>query len=109
MKLFQTKMKNTVQPTVESHRTPSKVSCNRTSTEHHTSELLKEMPNQQTPIIIPDNEQIVGSPRKRDKGLLLGDSIFKVINKHGLKDNIEVGHISGAKVQDLRRCVQQID
>ena len=38
MKLFQTKTKNTVQPTVEPHRTPSKVSCNRTSTEHHTSE-----------------------------------------------------------------------
>ena len=96
------KTKNTVQPAAEPSRTPSKVSCNKTSTEHQTSELVKEMPKQQTPIIIPDNEQIVWSPRRKDKGMLLGDSIFKVINKHGLKDNIEVGYISGAKVQDIR-------
>ena len=60
------------------------------------------MPKQQTPIIIPDNEQIVWSPRRKDKGMLLGGSVFKVINKHGLKDNIEVGYYSGAKVQHIR-------
>jgi len=45
MKLFQTKTNNTVQPTVEPRSSPSKVSCNKTSTEHQTYELVKERPN----------------------------------------------------------------
>ena len=45
MKLFQTKTKNIVQPTVEPHRTPSKVSCNKTSTEHQTSKLVNNNHN----------------------------------------------------------------
>lgn len=81
-----------------------------TSSQIHRSTPVTPNPSQHR---LPTNNRNDRQQRNicgtKDKTLLIGDSIFKVINKRGLKDNIDVISIGGATVGTLSTKLSTID
>lgn len=78
--------------------------CNETETSNHIGNRQTNNENRPT-----ETFTRVARTVTRDRVMLIGDSIFKVINKRGLNEHIDVESLSGAKVHDIQERVKMAD